>query len=38
MFEFFDFLENPEQYQVTWRDGELLIARIDQPEPGDSEG
>ena len=37
MFEFLAFLENPQQYELTWRDGELFIARIAEPEPEPSD-
>ena len=33
MFEFLAFIENPQEYEVSWRDGVLFIARIAQPEP-----
>lgn len=36
MFEFLAFLEDPQQYQVSWRDGELFIARVAEAEPSDS--
>ena len=36
MFELLAFIENPQQYQATWRDGVLFITRVAQPEPNDN--